>query len=194
MSEVHLFKMPHGQFKVYNERPSFDFLKVHQKHTNIVLNANRLKADDIADGIVDESKTANLCTITADCVPIAIEGLNGNAIIHAGWRGLEDQILAHELVKQISPQFAYIGPCINKNNYEVGDEFKSKFVRHSLYEKNEKIFLDVKAEAKRQLLLFYPSVQVQTSDLCTFDSAKLHSFRENGTKLRNWNIYIPDKI
>lgn len=194
MSEVLSFKMPHGEFKVYNQKPKLEFLKVLQKHTNIVINAKLASEEEIADGIVDETKTQNLCTITADCVPVAIEGKNGNAIIHAGWRGLEDQILANALIKKINPQFAYIGPCINSNNYEVGTEFKSKFVQNSLIEKENKLFLDVKAEAKRQLLDLYPGIEVKTSEICTFDSPDLHSFRQNGTSQRNWNIYIPNKI
>jgi len=39
----------------------------------------------------------------------------------------------------------------------------------------------------------YPEVKIQESLLCTMSSDKLHSFRENQTTNRNWNLFFPSK-
>lgn len=191
-SEVARYEMSDGFFVIYNERPSFEVFKVHQKHTDIVVDIKDSTADTIADGVVDFTKKKVIAVVTADCIPVAIEGEQGNAVIHAGWRGLENKILSHSLIKKIKPIRAYIGPCISAKNYEVGEEFKSLFRSESLSEKNGKLFFDERTECQAQLKELFPGISIEISVLCTYDSPGLNSYRQNQTPKRNWNVYIPN--
>lgn len=190
-SEIARYSMSKGDFVIYDEKPNLKVFKVHQKHTDQVVDFSKSTADTIADGIVDFSQKEIIAVVTADCVPIAIEGENGNAVVHAGWRGLENKILSHPLLSKIKPTRAFIGPCISGKNYEVGDEFKDIFRSESLTSKGNKLYFDERHECQAQLLEFFPSIEIKTSELCTFDSPSLNSYRQNQTPKRNWNVYIP---
>jgi polyphenol oxidase len=64
--------------------------------------------------------------LAADCLPIALYGTGGLAMVHAGWRGLAGGILeaAAEAVEATS---AAIGPGIEPCCYEVGEEVLDAF-------------------------------------------------------------------
>jgi YfiH family protein len=74
--------------------------------------------------------------MTADCLPVAVAGPGAVAIVHAGWRGLADGVIAAgvaalravgdnggDLVAAIGPG---AGPCC----YEVGPEVHAAFAAH----------------------------------------------------------------
>lgn len=58
---------------------------------------------------------------TADCLPVAVAGPGGAAILHCGWRGLAAGIVARG-VESVGATAAAIGPGIGPCCYEVGDE------------------------------------------------------------------------
>lgn len=79
-----------------------------------------------ADGhVVTEPGTAAL-SFTADCLPVALAGPGGVAMVHAGWRGLAGGIVgaAAEAVEATS---AAVGPGIGPCCYEVGPEVLDAF-------------------------------------------------------------------
>jgi YfiH family protein len=185
-------ELPRGQFCVYRNKPDFDLLRVKQTHSNIVLdekNCNELEAD----GIAGNSKTP-LAILTADCLPILLLGENGHAMIHAGWRGLQNQILNNDLIKKIKPTYAFIGPHIKAHNYEVQEDFKLNFPNPDVFKKlNDKIYFDLLAVAKTQLKKLFPEITIEDSGLCTFSDLNFHSYRRDKTTERNWNVYIPKR-
>jgi len=64
--------------------------------------------------------------LVADCLPIALAGRRGVAMLHGGWRGLAAGIV--ELgVAEIAASAAAIGPGIGPCCYEVGDEVLTAF-------------------------------------------------------------------
>ena len=69
------------------------------------------------------------------------------AAIHAGWKGAYKNIVIKILTKLTSlgskkkDIIAVIGPCIAQRNYEVGREFRNKFIRKN---KNNLIFFNFK--------------------------------------------------
>jgi YfiH family protein len=75
--------------------------------------------------VVSEPGLAPL-VFTADCLPIALRGPAGVAMLHCGWRGLAAGIVAAgaEAIGAIS---AAIGPGIGSCCYEVGDEVLDAF-------------------------------------------------------------------
>jgi polyphenol oxidase len=79
-----------------------------------------------ADGhVVTEPGPAPM-VLAADCLPVALYGPAGLALVHAGWRGLAGGIVeaAAEVVAATS---AAIGPGIGSCCYEVGEEVREAF-------------------------------------------------------------------
>jgi purine-nucleoside/S-methyl-5'-thioadenosine phosphorylase / adenosine deaminase len=63
---------------------------------------------------------------TADCLPVALAGPGGAAMLHCGWRGLAAGILASG-AEAIGATAAAIGPGIGPCCYEVGPEVLDAF-------------------------------------------------------------------
>lgn len=62
----------------------------------------------------------------ADCLPVALAGSRGVAMLHCGWRGLAAGIIARG-VEAVGGEAAAIGPGIGPCCYEVGAEVLSAF-------------------------------------------------------------------
>ena len=184
-------KLPRGKFCVYNHKPDFQFTKVKQTHSNIVLDETHGN-DHIADGIVGQS-IIPMAILTADCLPILILGENNShAFLHAGWKGLQNGIIRNDFVKQIKPFYAFIGPHIRQMHYEVQPDFKNEFSDSGAFvEKNGKLYFNLSYVATKQLKEFYPNIEIEDCGNCTFNETIFHSYRRNKTSERNWNIYIP---
>ncbi len=73
----------------------------------------------------DRAPSAALVFV-ADCLPIALSGPGGVAMLHCGWRGLAAGILARAAAA-IGAADAAIGPGIGPCCYEVGDEVIGEF-------------------------------------------------------------------
>jgi YfiH family protein len=116
--------------------------QVHGTDVARLTSATRDKAK--ADGCVTaEARVA--CTImVADCLPVLITDLHGNAVAaaHAGWRGLAGTggrgILEHVVASfrraapaaqpgNASEILAWLGPCIGPRAFEVGRDVKHAF-------------------------------------------------------------------
>ena len=63
---------------------------------------------------------------TADCLPVAVAGPDGVAMLHCGWRGLAAGIVARG-ADAVGATHAAIGPGIGPCCYEVGDEVLGAF-------------------------------------------------------------------
>jgi YfiH family protein len=183
-------KLPRGRFCVYQSSPTFDLIKVKQTHSPIVLNEKSCNGLE-ADGMVGNSTTP-MAILTADCLPILLLGESEYALVHAGWRGLENQILANELIKKIKPKYAFIGPHISVQNYEVQPDFKANFSNAEAFaEIKGKLFFDLSVIVNSQLKTLYPGILIEEANICTFSNENFHSYRRNKTTERNWNVYIP---
>ena len=191
-------ELPRGHFCVYQSRPEFDFTSVKQTHSSIVQNQHDVQKADLpkeADGMVGSS-VVPMAILTADCLPILLLGKNDHAFVHAGWRGLQKEILSHNLIQKIGPQYVFIGPHISVNYYEVQPDFRDNFKNIStdskvFIEKEGKIFFNLAIVARLQLESLYPGIKIEDSGSCTFQDERFHSYRRNKTLERNWNIYIP---
>jgi len=64
--------------------------------------------------------------LTADCLPVALAGPDGVAMLHCGWRGLAAGIVAAG-AEAVGATAAAIGPGIAPCCYEVGPEVLSAF-------------------------------------------------------------------
>jgi YfiH family protein len=86
----------------------------------------QLKSAPEADGHVVRSPGIAPLVFVADCLPVALSGPQGVAMVHAGWRGLAGGILARGAAA-VEATSAAIGPGIGPCCYEVGEEVLSAF-------------------------------------------------------------------
>ena len=109
---------------------------------NYKYNKKRIKAD----ALITNVKNVAISILTADCAPILFYDSKRKIIgaIHAGWKGAYKKILSiiiKYLLKKgsnLKNLHFVIGPSIIQKNYEVGDEFKKKFLTQDI--KNKKYF------------------------------------------------------
>lgn len=123
-----------------------------------------------ADGHVVREPGSAALVFTADCLPVAVAGPKGVAMLHAGWRGLAGGILAGG-VEAVEATSAAIGPGIGPCCYEVGDEVLGGFSGLGEGVATGRM-LDLH-EAARRLLSQAGVERVESAGLCTSCEAKL---------------------
>ncbi len=127
--------------------------------------------------VVSEPGLAALVFV-ADCLPIALAGPGGVAILHCGWRGLAGGVLARG-ADAVGATHAAIGPGIGPCCYEVGDEVLGAFAGLGDGVASGRM-LDL-AEVARRLLREAGVAQVESTGLCTSCEAELFfSHRRDG--------------
>lgn len=108
------------------------------------------------DGIVTTGPERAAVVLVADCLPVAVAGVGGAAMLHAGWRGLSEGIIAVGVAALRrsgavdGPLEAAIGPGIRACCYEVGEEVHEVFADHGA-EVRRGANLDLAAVARAQL-------------------------------------------
>ncbi len=88
-------------------------------------NAQR-SAPPEADGQVLSAPGDAAFVFTADCLPVALHGPGGVALLHCGWRGLAGGIVARGAAA-VAARSAAIGPGIGPCCFEVGPEVSASF-------------------------------------------------------------------
>jgi YfiH family protein len=127
---------------------------------------------DRCDGLWTDQPGQAMMLLAADCLPIALATANGSrpvlGVLHAGWRGLLDGIVA-EGAKALGggPLTAAIGPGIGPCCYEVGDEVADPF--RAAY--GDEVVIENRLDlwsAAEQALRAAGCDEVERADLCTF--------------------------
>jgi YfiH family protein len=116
-----------------------------------------------ADGHVVTQPGLAPLVFAADCLPVALRGPGGVAMVHAGWRGLAGGIVAAG-AEAVGATRAAIGPGIGPCCYEVGEEVLSAFA--GLGDVADGRMLDLPKVARR-LLAEAGVEQVESAGLCT---------------------------
>ncbi len=135
----------------------------HQVHSNEILTVTTPGNYEGYDALVTRQPGIALAVTVADCTPVLIYDNRQRAIaaIHAGWRGTVGEI-AWKTVLKMQEEFgtepvdclAYVGTCIDKCSFEVGDEVATHFsVAHKYFnQKSGKFFVDLKKANRDQLV------------------------------------------
>ena len=174
-------------FEVYNDKPDINLIEVNQTHSDIVVNSTDTVSNCEADGLITNSET--IAIRTADCLPICIVGKDDYSIVHAGWRGIQSKIVQSKKIKEIKPTYAYIGPHIKVESFEVSEDFRDNFPNSSNFQKrSNKLYFNMQQEIIDQLKESYPNIVIEASTTCTFKNSEYNSYRRNKTTIRNWNI------
>jgi len=145
-------------------------ITLNQKHTNQVIhfkNETSVENKLTADAIVSEVKNVGIGILTADCAPILFYDPKKKIIgcAHSGWKGALNGIIKNtvkkfnELNSNNNDLIAVIGPCIDKKNYIVKEDFFNKFISQEnnnniFFEKidNEKFLFDLRAFINKEIL------------------------------------------
>jgi polyphenol oxidase len=93
--------------------------------TRLVRHPNEESLPEADGHVVTEPGLAPM-VLAADCLPIALYGAGGLAMVHAGWRGLAGGIV-EAAAEVVEATVAAIGPGIGPCCYEVGEEVLDAF-------------------------------------------------------------------
>ena len=115
--------------------PGFKVVYMQQMHSDIIHQVDADFTNNIeGDAFFTQERGVLLTITTADCAPIVIhdEDFSIIAAIHCGWRGAQQQIIQKTIAQlgvYVKPELlvAHIGPMIQQDYYEVGDEFLDIF-------------------------------------------------------------------
>ena len=117
-----------------------------------------------ADGQATLAEGLAPLVLVADCLPVAVSGPKGVAMLHCGWRGLAAGIVARG-VAAVAGAAAAIGPGIGPCCYAVGPDVVAEFAPLGEGISAGRM-LDLPAVA-RSLLARAGVEAVETAELCT---------------------------
>lgn len=134
-----------------------------------------------------------VCAVmTADCLPVVLtdRGATRVGVAHAGWRGLLDGVVEATIAAlDTSPArlFAWLGPAIGPDAFEVGDEVRTAFVNRNpaagaCFRPNERNRYQADLAGLARLALAAAGVRsVHGGGWCTHhESERFFSFRRDG--------------
>ncbi len=145
------------------------------------------------DALISQNKNCALAVFVADCGNVGLIGDNGTiAVVHCGWRGLENQIIqktVNELTMTGANEiYSVIGPNIGPECYEFGEEELNRLILlygHKARSKtaDNKASLDIGYCIERTMQELNVSMVFKVDD-CTKCSGKFYSYRHDATPKR----------
>jgi YfiH family protein len=165
---------------------------LYQVHDDMVLELPDTSGNT-ADGAIT-SVSGVICAVrTADCLPVVFTTASGSrvAVAHAGWKGLRKGILLKTIAtlnEKPETIFAWIGPAIAQNSYEVGPELRDAFMetdpmlaRFFKQGEGDRYFADLAGIARFQMeSVGVPSQQITGGEWDSFTDSRFHSYRRDG--------------
>jgi polyphenol oxidase len=139
--------------------PHFEFRMLKQTHSDILIGSTTGSDLIEADAHWTAEKNIALVVKTADCIPALIYDPKKEIAlaIHAGWRGVENQITKKSLehIRSTKDFKIYLGPHIQKQSFECDLDVKNKLDSNSNYsiQKNNKFYIDLKSILLSQINL-----------------------------------------
>ncbi len=146
------------------------------------------------DALITKEKNIFLSVTTADCFPILIYEPEAEivAIIHAGWRGVVNNIISNtlEAMQKFSIDLNKIkievGPGISQKNFEFDYEEALKQFRQydnhiTSKDINNKVKINLKKIIYNQIMDYgINGGNINISNICTFDNKNFFSARRCG--------------
>ena len=164
---------------------------LNQTHSSRVIYIDQTKViDNNADGAYSDKRNVICTVLTADCVPVLLTDFEGNkvAALHAGWKGICNGILdrVNDIFNDKTEVLAWVGPCISKNFYEIGDDVYNASIKYQ--PETKQAFTKISATKwlcdlpmMVEIILQINNVnQIYQSKLCCYkDDDKFYSYRRN---------------
>lgn len=122
---------------IQNHFPDLKFYRIKQTHSDICVKASSEVAE--ADAHWTEEKNKALVIATADCTPLMIYDSKNSkvAAIHAGWKGVANQITLKSIQTlglnkaDASSVYIWSGPHILQNSFEVQEDVLQQLLNSS---------------------------------------------------------------
>jgi YfiH family protein len=132
-----------------------------------------------SDGQLTTNAALTPAVQVADCLPVALAGPRGLAMLHCGWRGLAAGIVARG-VAATGASGAAVGPGIGPCCYEVGDQVLAAFEPLGEGVANGRR-LDLREVTRRLLIAAGVAAgRIESSFLCTSCDERFFSHRRDG--------------
>lgn len=172
---------------------------LEQVHSTRVLElcAGESPENSKADAAIATEPGVVCAVMTADCLPVLLCNQQASwvAAVHAGWRGLAGGILSHVVQRypgQPAELYAWLGPAISAQAYEVGDDVNQAFAARGLEPDlaqaltptgEGKFHLDMVHAARLQLTARgITDAHISGGAFCTYtDAQRFYSYRRDGT-------------
>lgn len=165
---------------------------LNQVHGREVVEASARREPPTADASIARGPGVVCAVLTADCLPVILCDERGTrvAAAHGGWRGLVGGILEVTVAALESPPaslLAWLGPAIEQDAFEVGDDVREQFVARD--PTNEHAF--VRNERGRWQADLYALARLELTRLgvsqihggafsCYADAERFFSYRRDG--------------
>lgn len=187
------FGNKNADIKIIKEAfPIFEFYFLNQTHSSIILPAS--KESQTGDGHYSSEANNALCIKTADCLPVFIITAKVFFAIHAGWKGIENNIIskAGEITQFNDRSIAIAGPHIQQESFEVDEDVYKRLllgnesIKNLYFEKNNKYHINLNLIAEKQFVdlgISPNNIAISTDD--TFTNKAYNSFREDKSCGRN---------
>lgn len=154
-------------------------LRLHEDRQQPRVFADAVRSPDEVDAQITSNPDLTPLVLVADCLPVAMVGPSGVAMVHCGWRGLAAGIVA-EAAAAVEAEAAAVGPGIGPCCYEVGDEVLGAFSDLDGVARGRMLDLTAVATA---LLERAGVTAIESSGLCTSCNAELfYSHRRDGER------------
>ncbi len=166
--------------------------QVHSAEVAVVEEAWKPGEAPRADASVTRVTGMALGVLTADCAPVLLADEEAGVIgaVHAGWKGALAGVAeaAVEAMGRLGAEAgriaAVIGPCIHQASYEVGPEFRARFVAAEpssgeffiAATRSEHFMFDLPAYLARKLGKLGVAVETVPDDTCA-DESRFFSYR-----------------
>lgn len=169
-------------------------LTIHQWHSADAVTADKpwdVRKPPKGDAIVTDRPGIAVAVNTADCTPVLFSSGDGRVVgaAHAGWKGAIGGILDATVsrMKELGAKdvHAAIGPTISQMNYEVGPEYRDRFVERDAgsdrffipSEKPDHFMFDLPGFVRARLDAL-ELASVEDTALCTYaDEQRFFSYR-----------------
>lgn len=119
---------------------------LNQVHGTVIVSADdSLDTAARADGCWTRQPGVACAVMVADCLPVLLSDRSGSVVaaVHAGWRGLAAGVLESAVSALDSkPQdlYAWLGPAIAKEEFEIGPEVRSVFLAQDASDQLQQCF------------------------------------------------------
>ncbi len=166
--------------------------QVHSADVVVVEEAWKPGEAPRADGAVTRVTGLALGVLSADCAPVLLADEEAGVIgaVHAGWKGALAGVAeaAVEAMRGLGAEAgrmaAVIGPCIQQASYEVGPEFRARFVDAEplsgdffiAASRQGHFMFDLPAYLARKLGALGVAVETVSDDTCA-DESRFFSYR-----------------
>lgn len=139
---------------------------------------------------------------TADCVPIMLASHSKVCAIHAGWRGVANQIVnaAQRKVPDFHPQYAAIGPHIQAASFEVGPDVAELLSNCTPSPHDKKLVRSTRAAGKPhidlnllvrlQLHSTFEGLALESCNIDTVSDDRFCSYRRDGSGGRQFSFVV----